>query len=156
MRALTFVATIMLAAPTMAAEWTAEIVEDEGGPRMMASVAGPGGDGFPPELFLFCDGGSVNLRYGLGADVAEGVQMPNDKPLPFTFEFGNGSATLDMQYEEMDGAFAAYFSKDDKIIDLFRSGATVIVDDPTGLYHPQAFPLTGSSDALDTLIKQCD
>ena len=46
-----------------------------------------------------------------------------------------------MQYEEMDGAFAAYFPKDDKIIDLFKSAATVIVDDPTGLYQVQAFPL---------------
>jgi hypothetical protein len=63
--------------------------------------------------------------------------------------------TLDMQYEEMDGAYAAYFPKDDNIIDLFKSAATVIVDDPTGLYQVQAFPLTGSSDAFDTLLKQC-
>ena len=61
-----------------------------------------------------------------------------------------------MQYEEMDGAFAAYFPMDDKIIDLFKSAATVIVNDPTGLYRVQAFPLTGSSEALDTLLKQCD
>ncbi len=154
MRVLVLAATIMLAAPAMAAEWTAEMVEDEGGPRMMASVIGPGGEEYPPELFVFCEGGSISLRYAF--PVADGVAMPNDKPLPFTFEFGNGSVTLDMQYEEMDGAFASYFPSDDKIVDLFKSAATVIIDDPTGLYHPQAFPLTGSTEALDTLLKQCD
>jgi hypothetical protein len=135
-------------------EWTAEIVEDEGGPAMMASIAGPGGGGFPPELFMFCGNGTISLRYGF--PVADGVAMPMDKPVAFTFEFGNGSVTLDMQYEDMDAAFAAYVPTDDKIIDLFKSGETVIVDNPTGLYQVQAFPLTGSAKAIDTLVEQCD
>jgi hypothetical protein len=154
MRVLIAAMAFLIVTPALAAEWTAEMVEDEGGPRMMASVIGPGASDYPPELFLFCDGGGVNLRYAF--TLGEGVVVPADKPLPFTFEFGNGSRTLDMQFEEMDGAFAAYFPMDDKIIDLFRSAATVIVNDPTGLYRVQAFPLTGSSEALDTLLKQCD
>lgn len=142
------------ATPSFGAEWVAEIVEDEGGPVMMASIAGAGGGDFPPELFMFCGGGQVSLRYIF--TVAEGVRLPFEKPVPFTFEFGNGSVTLEMQYEDMDGAYAAYFPKNDKILELFKSGATVIIDNPTGLYQVQAFPLTGSSEAIDTLLKQCD
>lgn len=149
-------AFVAIALPALGAEWTAEIVEDEGGPRMMASIAGAGGGDVPPELFMFCGGDEINLRYSFGSGVGEGVQMPNEKPLPFVFEFGNGSATLDMQYEEYDGAFAAYFPKDDKIVDLFKGAATVIIDDPTKLYQVQSFPLTGSSDAIDKLIGACD
>jgi hypothetical protein len=148
--------TIMLAAsPAFGQQWTAEMVDNEGGPTMMASIAGPGSeDDLPPEIFMFCGGGTISLRYSF--PVAADVAYPLDRPVPFTFEFGTGSATLDMQFEEMDAAFAAYIPTDDKIIGLFKSAATVIVDDPTGLYHPQAFPLTGSSDAIDTLIGQCD
>lgn len=146
---------ILVAASALSQEWTAGMVEEEGGPAMMASIAGPGsGAEFPPELFMFCGGGNINLRYFF--PVGEGVEPPNEKPVAFTFEFGKGSATLDMQYEEMDGAYAAYFPTNDKVVDLFKSGATVIVDDPTGLYQVQAFPLTGSTKAIDTLIAQCD
>lgn len=150
------ISLIAMASSVLSAEWTAEIIQDEGGPRMMASITGAGGGDVPPELLLFCEGGQVSLRYGFGSGLGEGVDFPADKPLPFTFEFGDGSVTLDMQYEGMDGAYAAYFPKDDKIIDLFRSAATVLVDDPTGLYQVQSFPLTGSSDALDTLLGQCN
>lgn len=145
----------VLALPALAAEWTAEIVEDEGGPRMMASVTGPGsGEAFPPEIFIFCGAsGEVNLRYAFS--VGEG-ELPFDGPVAFTFEFGSGSARLDMVFEEMDGAFAAYIPVDHEIVGLLRSAATVIVDNPTGLYHVQAFPLTGSSAALDTLLAACE
>lgn len=146
----------LVATESPAADWTAEIVEDEGGPRMMASVVGPGtGSDYPPELFMFCGAaGEVNLRYAFSA--GEGVELPIDEPLPFTFEFGTGAVTLDMQYEGMDGAYAAYFPADHRIIELLKSAATVIVDDPTGKFRVQAFPLTGSSDAIDTLLARCD
>jgi hypothetical protein len=155
-RAAALMAALVVAVPVFGAEWTAEIVEDEGGPRMMASIAGTGGGDVPPEIFMFCGGGEISLRYSFGSGVGEGVQMPNQKPLPFVWEFGNGSVTLDMQYEEYDGAFAAYFPKDHKIMDLFKSAATVIIDDPTKLYQVQSFPLTGSSDAIDKLLGACD
>jgi hypothetical protein len=145
---------VFAAQPALAQQWTAEMVEDEGGPVMMASVVGPGGGDLPPELFMFCAGGTISLRYAF--PLGDGVGLLIDKPVAFTFEFGNGSVTLDMQYEDMDGAFAAYVPTDDKIIDLFKSAATVIVDNPTGRYQVQAFPLTSSSEAIDTLIGQCD
>src|SRR5688572_26674140 len=85
------VGLIALASSALGAEWTAEVVEDEGGPRMMASIAGTGGGDVPPELFMFCGGDGISLRYTFGSGVGEGVQMPNEKPLPFVFEFGNGS-----------------------------------------------------------------
>jgi hypothetical protein len=109
---------LLLLATSALAGWESGMVEDEGGPTMMAWVEGEGGD-VPPELRMMC-GDQVNLRYGMGSGPGEGV-APGGEPLPFTFDFGDATITLDMQYEEMDGAHAAYFAVDAPILGLLRS-----------------------------------
>lgn len=152
-RFLLVIGLLLLPTSVLAAGWESGMVEDEGGPVMQAWVEGEGGGDVPPELRMMCFD-QVNLRYSMGSGPAEGAEMPTE-PLDFVFDFGTQKVTLSMQMEEMDGAFAAYIPKTDPTIDLLKSGSAVTVNDPTGLYHPQEFPLSGSSRALATLVKSC-
>ena len=147
-------ALALLGLPSMAfaAGWESGMVEDEGGPAMMAWVYGEGGD-VPPELRMMC-GDGVNLRYGFGSGPGEGVE-PAMEQLTFTFDFGSEAIPLSMQYEGMDGMFAAYFAPDAPILGLLRSAATVTVDDPTGTWHEQSFTLAGSGKAIGALLATC-
>jgi hypothetical protein len=155
MRIAVAAAALLLTSPVMAAGWTAGMIEDEGGPVMSASVSGEGGD-VPPLLLMECTGeAGVMLRYSFGSGPGESVELPTDA-FPFTFAFGNGqTATLSMQYEDMDGAYAAYFSSDEPVVAMLRSGKNLTVSDPTGVWHDQAFPMTGSSKAIAELLAGC-
>ncbi|MEO6012442.1 MAG: hypothetical protein ABIQ30_02510 [Devosia sp.] len=138
---------------SLAAGWQSGMVEDEGGPVMQAWVDGDGGD-VPPELRLMC-GDQINVRYSFGSGPGEeGREYPD--PLKFDFDFGTETKTLTMQYEEMDGAFAAYIDTKDPFVALLKSGTGVRVSDPTGTWHDQLFPLQGSSKAVDAVLKSCN
>lgn len=143
-----------IGAEPSASTWVADMVEDEGGPQMMAMVYGKGGD-VPPELTLMCaDEGNLNLRYSMGSGPGE-ENLPPEGQFPFVFNFGDSTATLSMAMEEMDGAYTAYFPIVDPIIAKFKGGTTVMVNDPTGVYQPVPFVLKGSSNAIDKVISAC-
>ncbi|HWA17893.1 MAG TPA: hypothetical protein VG757_02755 [Devosia sp.] len=142
-----------IASAVLAAGWDSGMVEDEGGPAMMAWVYGDGGD-VPPELRMMC-GDGVNLRYGMGSGPGEGTE-PVTEPLTFTFDFGGLLVQLPMQYEDMDGMYSAYVSRDSAIIGLLQFMRTVSIDDPTGTWREQMFTLEGSSKAIGALLATCD
>ena len=157
MRALVLATVVMIAAtPAFAAEsWDASMMEDEGGPRMMAWVQGKGGD-VPPDLYLSCSGATeLNLRYSMGSGPGEGVEMPPG-PLDFVFSFGGSTATMEMRFEEYDGAYAGYFPNADPLIGLMRTSANMAISDPTGVWHEQVFSLEGSGKAIDAVLKSCN
>lgn len=137
----------------LAGAWDSGMVEDEGGPAMMAWVYGEGGGDVPPELRMMC-GDGMGLRYGMGSGPGEGIEPIMD-PLDFEFDFGTEKLVLEMQYEGMDGMYAAYFPMTAKVIGLLKSSSGVRVSDPTGTYHAQPFSLEGSSRAIDALLKTC-
>ena len=131
--------------------WTAQMEEDEGGSIMVASIeAAPVGD-ITPRLRLMCAGDEgVNLRY----ETAKGMTEPGSEA---DFRFENESTQVDkhMQYEDMDGAFAAYFQPNDPMIALLKTGEDVIISETTGDYPAQTFALKGSTKAINTLLKSC-
>jgi hypothetical protein len=149
-RLLSLCALLLLTVPVSAAGWTAGMEEDEGGPVMTASVTGEGPGDFPPMLRMNC-GDEVGLRYLMSGDSGG----PNDAD-DFLFSTESDEIKLHMQYEEMDGAFAAYFPTSDPVIDLLEAGADLLVTNPAGVYPPQSFTLEGSSDAIETLLKSCE
>jgi hypothetical protein len=100
-------------------------------------------------------GDQVMLRYGQGTSLGEGVEPIRD-PVDFTFDFGDDLISLPMQYEEMDGAYAAYFEPDALIIGFLRSADSVAVDVPNGPWPVQEFTLEGSSKAIAAVLKSCD
>ena len=147
-------ALMLLPTAAFAAEgrWTAEMQEDEGGPAMVASVsAKPVGD-LTPTLSLMCAGTEgVNLRYEMPMGDAEpaseaDIMLKTDK----------AEITQHVVFEEMDGAFAAYFQPTDPTIDLLKTGKEVVVSVSPGKGPALTFPLTGSSKAIDTLLKSCN
>ena len=150
---LTVVPAVLIATASLGAGWESGMVEDEGGSVMMAWVYGANGD-VPPELRMWC-GDQVALRYGQGTSLGEGVE-PIREPVSFTFDFGDDMIALDMQYEEMDGMYAAYFPADSLIVGFLRSEDSVAVDVPTGPWPVQEFTLAGSSKAIAAVLKSCN
>jgi hypothetical protein len=149
---LTVVPAALIASASLGAGWESGMVEDEGGSVMMAWVYATGGEP-APELRMFC-GDQVSLRYGQGP-AGEGTE-PIMEPVSFTFDFGDDMISLDMQYEEMDGMYAAYFAPDSLIIGYLRSEDSVAVDVPTGPWPVQEFSLAGSSKAIAAVLKSCN
>ena len=144
----------LIATASMGAGWESGMQEDEGGPVMMAWVYGAEGGEVPPELRMMC-GDQVNLRYGQGA-MPEGESEPITEPVGFTFDFGDDVISIDMQYEEMDGMYAAYFPTDALIVGYLRSKDSVAVDAPSGPWPVQEFTLEGSSKAIAAVLKSCN
>ena len=150
---LTVVPAALIATASLGAGWESGMVEDEGGSVMQAWVVAENGD-VPPELRMMC-GDEVMLRYGQGTSLGEGVE-PIREPVSVTFDFGDDMISLDMQYEEMDGMYAAYFAPDSLIIGYLRSEDSVAVDVPTGPWPVQEFTLAGSSKAIAAVLKSCN
>jgi hypothetical protein len=144
---------LTIASASLGAGWESGMQEDEGGPVMMAWVYGAESGAVPAELRMFC-GDEVSLRYGQGA-IAEGSD-PVREPVTFTFDFGDDILTLDMQYEEMDGMYAAYLEPDALLIGFLRSKDSVAVDAPTGPWPVQEFSLEGSSRAISAVLRSCN
>ena len=152
MRRLLLVLAISLLSGTVRAEgWVAQMEEDEGGPAMVASVSGDSSGQLTPMLRVQCAGtDGVMLRYL--ASTQQGA--PGDKA-SFLFENESKQVTLDMTYEDMDGAFAAYFQKDAPIIDLLENGPDVTISDSSGNYPAEAFSLQASTKAIAKVLKGC-
>jgi hypothetical protein len=145
-------AALTIASASLGAGWESGMVEDEGGPVMMAGVYA-GDDAASPELRMFC-GDQVSLRYGQGT-AAEGSE-PIMEPVSVTFDFGDDMISLDMQYEGMDGMYAAYIEPDALVLGFLRSQDSVAVDVPTGPWPVEEFSLQGSSKAIAAVLKSCD
>jgi hypothetical protein len=144
------IALCLLPQAAFAATWIAQMEEDEGGPVMVASVTGEAAGDRQPMLRMMCGGDSVNLRY----EMASGAPSLGGEA-DFRFESEDDQATVHMVYEDMDGAFAAYFPTTDPMIDLLESGTDVLVSETTGTYPAQSFSLSGSTKAITTLLKTC-
>lgn len=139
----------LLPQAAFAAGWTAQMEEDEGGPVMVASVTGEADGDLQPTLRMMC-GDGVNLRYEMASDAAS----PGSEA-DFRFENEHDQITLHMIYEDMDGAFAAYFPVTDPMIGLLEDGKDVFISETAGNYPAQSFSLRGSTKAITALLKAC-
>lgn len=152
-RALLLLALAFMSGPAFAADgvWSAQQEDDEGGPVMVASVSAEADGDITPMLRVICAGSEgVMLRYEMASeDGSPGSEAD------FLFENESTQVTKHMAYEDMDGAFAAYFPKTDPILTLLKTGEEVFVSESSGNYPAQSFPLKGSSKAIDTVIKNC-
>jgi hypothetical protein len=148
-RLLIALALCALPQSVFAAGWTAEMQEDEGGSVMVAYVTAEADGDLQPTLRMMCFD-EVMLRYEMAGDIG-GPGSEAD----FLFENEQDQVTLHMLYEEMDGAFAAYFPKTDPIISLLEHGSDLYVSETTGNYPAQAFTLKGSTKAIETMLDNC-
>lgn len=153
-RALLCLSLLLLPATAFAGDgkWTAEMQEDEGGSVMVASVSiKPVGD-LIPTLSLMCAGTEgVNLRYEMSTGGAEPASEAD-----FVLKTDKAELSKHMVFEEMDGAFAAYFQPTDAAIALLKGGSEITITQTGSDSQAQTFPLAGSSKAIDTLLKSCE
>jgi hypothetical protein len=150
-RLLLALAVIAMPSVAFAEGWTAEMQEDEGGPVMVAYVSAEPVGEVTPTLRLMCAGEDVNLRYEMASeDGTPGSEAD------FLFENEHDQVTLHMVYEDMDGAFAAYFAKTDAVIALLETGKDVFISEASGNFPAQSFSLKGSTKAISTMLKNCD
>jgi hypothetical protein len=133
--------------------WTAELLEDEGGPVLTASICSD------PQtwLFLTCHEGTVWIRYDLAAGSATEPEL--DSAALVTFTSGATDATLDMAYQAMDGMFAASVPADGPLVELLTVGSEMSLDvtifDEDHFFVERMLSLEGASEALGTLLAAC-
>lgn len=141
----------LLPGSALADGWTAQMEDDEGGQVLVASVDGDPSGNLTPRLEIECAGKQgVMLRYLASSEQG----APGDKA-SFLFENESQQVTLDMAYEDMDGAFAAYFGKSAPIIGLLENGPDVTISDSSGNFPADAFSLQASTKAIAKVLKAC-
>lgn len=151
--ALLCLALMLLPGAAFAADgsWTAQMEDDEGGPVMVASVTAAAQGKITPMLRLMCAGAEgLMLRYEMASEEGQ----PGSEA-DFLFENESTQVGKHMAYEDMDGAFAAYFPPADPIVALLETGEEVFISETTGNYPAQTFPLKGSTKAIGALLKTC-
>jgi hypothetical protein len=92
----------------------------------------------------------LNLRYHTAKDTVE----PGSEA-DFVFENEIAQIKKHMIFEDMDGAFAAYFKKTDPMIQELENGEEVFISESTGNYPAQTFGLKGSTKAIGAVLKGC-
>ena len=150
-RLLLVLSFILLPGAALADGWSAQMQEDEGGQVLVATVSGQPQGNLTPSLSIECGGTEgVMLRYLMASDDG-GPGSESD----FLFENESQQAKVHMIYEDMDGAFVAYFPKTDPMIALLENGADVFVSESSGNYPAQTFSLKGSTKAITKVLKAC-
>lgn len=138
-------------APPACSVWSAQMQEDEGGEVFTAEVCAK--DRPDAYLVMTCFGGTIYLRYDLAAGAE---RLPNSgETAGVDFTIGVSTQRLPMQYEEMDGMFAAEVPAAGPLVALMASGEELRIADGAGLYPEHTFRLTGSSSALKELLARC-
>ena len=139
------------AAPPACGGWTAGMQEDEGGPVLTATVCAGGAEP-SPTLSLQC-AGSAYLRYDLGTYA--GPEPALDSSARFDFTVGTTKLAQKLDYQAMDGSFAADLAPSAPLLALLRRGATLEVTDSAGKYPTRRFSLMGSGAAIGEVLAHC-
>jgi hypothetical protein len=149
------VAIAYFTAPTLAAEecrrWSAEMLEDEGGPVLTAFVCSD--DPGQSTLALTCGGGTVWLSLDLAKD---GERVPElEETAVVEFVTDAGIESLSMQHQAMDGMFAASTPVDGALVKKLSAEQGLLVRDTAAAYPAKTFSLAGSAESLRTLAADC-
>ncbi|MDR3372934.1 MAG: hypothetical protein P4L98_04320 [Ancalomicrobiaceae bacterium] len=144
--------TVAEAAPC--GTWKAAMQEDEGGPRMTASVCVGTGDQ-PASLNVACGGKLFSMEYSpLDAEA-----LPPDGNMEFKakFAFFDGKRRLEVigQYQAMNGVMEFQWKRGDVLTDMLKSEGTLSIEDASKHIAAATFPLTGAKAAIEKLEKTC-
>ena len=156
--AITFM-LCLLAGPAMAAScdrWTASMEEDEGGPRMMASICTGTGDNENTLLVQCGDDSELNLRFLPAPDINyPPTAAAGDFQAELKFSLDQEQFRHKGRYEEMDGAMAIYIGIKDPLFEAMKTHKTITLTDTDGKISAITFPLKDSEDALRKVIDTC-
>lgn len=143
-------------------KWKAGMEEDEGGPRMMASICtqATSSTSDPQQHYLFVQCGStdsLSLRYMPFADGAYPPGGNEEYKTKMTYAIGDKSFAFDGHFEGMDGAMVTDTGSNPAFIDAIKTGKELRISDAAGTEVPAAtFTLQGAGKALETLVGACE
>lgn len=140
------------AAGTCAA-WTTEMQDDEGGPVLTAHTCSD--DALGAYLSLRCFDGKVVLENDLGAGTDIAVDPMQELIVPVELVADEGEAEISLQFSQMTATFIGETPASGSLVGLLRSGTSVEIRDPAGVYPARTYPLAGSSKAIRTLLEGC-
>jgi hypothetical protein len=140
--------------------WTAGMEEDEGGPRMMASVcaqASASDADAQHALLVTCAGkDALSLRYLPHADESYPPDGNEEYITKMKFVCDQEEFVHDARFEGMDGAMVIDTNVMTPFVRAMSSeGKVTLVDVNSDKVPIASFTLNGAKEALDTLIKTC-
>eukprot|EP01037_Dinobryon_pediforme_P028565 gene28565-31897_t len=134
--------------------WTAAIQEDEGGPRMTASVCVGTGEQ-PLALSVTCFGDTLDMEYAPAA--VKDFPPGGNEEFKAKLILAAGSRTIEKtsQYQAMNGVMELRWKRSDPLTQLLKSEGTLTVTDATKHLPPATFPLKAAKAAIERLEKTC-
>jgi hypothetical protein len=149
----------LLAGPAMAAscdQWTASMEEDEGGPRMMATICAGSGDREHALLVQCGAEGTLNLRFLPAPAISyPPMTVSGGFQARLTFTIDQESFAQNSRLEEMDGAMAMDVPIKDPLIEAMMTHKTVVLTDADGKIGNITFTLNSARKALAKVIDAC-
>lgn len=134
--------------------WTAAMQEDEGGPRMTASVCVGSGDQ-PATLSVTCSATEFSMEYS----PLDAAALPPDGNMDFkaTFTFSDGKQRADLtgQFAAMNGVMAFDWKRNGPLTGVLKSDGTLTIEDASKHITAAHFPLIGAKAAFAKLEKTC-
>lgn len=140
--------------------WQAAMEEDEGGPRMMASICAQASASTPEAqhaLFVQCgSNNSLWIRYLPFADESYPPGGNEEYKTKMEFSLDQEMFTLDAHFEGMDGAMVMETDIGTPFVSVLMSQKQFMLADVNNDKIPVAtFTLKGAKQAFETLIKTC-
>lgn len=132
--------------------WVADMVEDEGGPVLLAHTCSDDND--RAYLALGCYQDTIRIDY----DIAFGTQSQpgSEDKIQVEFVTDGGIETIELQHQEMTGMFSGDTPANGALVKLLKSSASMLLRDVAAGYPVRSFSLKGSSAAITTLVERCN
>lgn len=149
------VAIAYFSVPSRAAEscrtWTAEMVDNEGGPVLTAHACSD--DSSETWLAMMCNAGTIWMDYDMALGGTREPALAEETEVEFVTD--GGSETVPMHFQEMTAMFGGSMPADGKLVDLLKNGQSLLIRDSAAAYPARTYSLTGSSAALTALVSAC-
>jgi len=128
--------------------------EDEGGPVLTAHTCSD--DALGAYLSLRCFDGKVVLENDLGAGTEIAVDPMQELIVAVELVTDEGEAGISLQFSQMTATFIGETPASGPLVELLKSGASLKIRDPAGVYPARTYSLAGSSKAIGTLLAACN
>ena len=149
----------LIGGPALAAScdhWTASMEEDEGGPRMMASICTGAGENEHTLLVQCGAEGELNIRFLPAPSIS---YPPNagagDFQADLKFMVDQNDYRHKGQYEDMDGAIAMDVAIKDPLVEAMMTHKDIVLADTDGKLSAVTFKLQNARSALHKVINAC-
>ncbi|MBX9458788.1 MAG: hypothetical protein KL863_23630 [Rhizobium sp.] len=152
----------LLGGPAVAADcaaWSASMQEDEGGPRMTASICAVASASTPEAQHYFlvqCAGSdTLAMRYLPFTDGGYPPGGDEEFATDLRLQLAPETYTLPARFESMDGAMAFESQVNTPFADSLMRAEQIVLSDAEGKVPAATFTLKGSRGALQAVIESC-